>query len=520
MEMKRTLNEGGQCTSFDDMGGREKNNGPHRESANEGTNDDNHSVHTESSYRITDQQVVNFFLIYEESIVRLNNFYHDRLDWARSDRADLEGVVGRCIISGDKKSKVHDGGDVTVGAHHASDSRVEVGQSFSATKLLVNRIDNFSRDIGLVLEFLALNVTAFSKIIKKFDKRTGSSLRDEKMRDLRTRYPYLYSGGELKECKNLCAEWNRQLQVILQQDPLVVGYLRGILAPTSSADGRISSHVEVRTKGATATADENPQDNCETKVDGTKTDANDTYSHGGVENENPSTERCHKAPQRKRMTEESRVLQKMIACVKEELCLQKTNSTFFDGALDNNPPPSFASSEVEIAGELGEGEFCKIFEVRRFRVPESCHVCFLHRGYKDPTPDQKIPSSVVIDTIAAQNHEGLMHLSSGKELPSAPAIQANASYLYSETSPKPVSAFSFTYDANISDYDDFEDDHEDDGYDQPARGFMKDHCLRNGEARYAIKRIRSSLVGEEEITLAAIDLAREAEFLEVLKVRR
>lgn len=37
--------------------------------------------------------------------------------------------------------------------------------------------------------------------------------------------------------------------------------------------------------------------------------------------------------------------------------------------------------------------------------------------------------------------------------------------------------------------------------------------MNTGEARYAIKRIRSSLVGEEEITDAAIDLAREAEFL-------
>lgn len=46
---------------------------------------------------------------------------------------------------------------------------------------------------------------------------------------------------------------------------------------------------------------------------------------------------------------------------------------------------------------------------------------------------------------------------------------------------------------------------------------MKDHCLRNGEARYAIKRIRTSLVGEEEITDAALDLAREAEFLAFLK---
>jgi serine/threonine protein kinase len=41
---------------------------------------------------------------------------------------------------------------------------------------------------------------------------------------------------------------------------------------------------------------------------------------------------------------------------------------------------------------------------------------------------------------------------------------------------------------------------------------MKDHCLRSGEARYAVKRIRSDLKGEDAID-ASIDLAREAQFL-------
>ena len=210
----------------------------------------------------------------------------------------------------------------------------------------------------------------------------------------------------------------------------------------------------------------------------------------------------------------------MITYVREELCLQKANSEFFDGALDNNPPPSFMSSEVELAGELGEGEFCKIYEVHRFHVPESCHVCFFHRGYKDPSPVREIPSTVMIGNINTSEHDKeLGPLSANVEGQSAPPTKADAACRSPETSPKPVSNFSFTYDANISDYDDLEDDHEDDGFDHPTRGFMKDHCLRNGEARYAIKRIRSCLVGEEEIILAAIDLAREAEFLAVLKVR-
>ena len=46
---------------------------------------------------------------------------------------------------------------------------------------------------------------------------------------------------------------------------------------------------------------------------------------------------------------------------------------------------------------------------------------------------------------------------------------------------------------------------------------MRDHCLRNGEARYAIKRIRSSLVGQDAITDAVVDLAPEQCFLVALR---
>ena len=210
----------------------------------------------------------------------------------------------------------------------------------------------------------------------------------------------------------------------------------------------------------------------------------------------------------------------MITCVRKELRLQKADSSFFDGSLDNNPPPSFNSYEIELAGELGAGEFCEIYEVHRFLVPESCHAFFLHRGYKDPSPVRDIPSTVMIGNINTSQHcEESRPLSPNNEGRSAPPTKADAACRSPETSPKPVSNFSSTYDANISDYYDHEDGHEDDGFDHPTRGFMKDHCLCNGEARYAIKRIRSCLVEQEEITLAAIDLAREAEFLAVLKVR-
>jgi len=191
---------------------------------------------------------------------------------------------------------------------------------------------------------------------------------------------------------------------------------------------------------------------------------------------------------------------------------------------------------VELAGELGQGEFCKIYEVSRFNVPESCHICFLHRGYNDPDPSlksilkasnkkthRKVPSTVIanIPDNSCDNEES-KPTSPRNDHPSVQATQAippskSAETTTSKRISKLFSSFSFKYDANISDYDELESDHEDDDNEHTTRGFMKDHCLRNGESRYAIKRIRSSLVGQDEITDAAIDLAREAEFLAALK---
>ena len=92
------------------------------------------------------------------------------MQWVRGERIDLEQAVGRCI-AGNKKSKAYNDTDTNEGVQ--SSDKVEVGQSFSSTKLLVDRIDNLSKDIGLVLEFLALNVTAFSKIVKSLIREPG-----------------------------------------------------------------------------------------------------------------------------------------------------------------------------------------------------------------------------------------------------------------------------------------------------------------------------------------------------------
>lgn len=59
----------------------------------------------------------------------------------------------------------------------------------------------FERELDLLLEFLSLNSTAFSKILKKFDKRTGSSLREEKLAELKETHSFL-DGSTLKELRD------------------------------------------------------------------------------------------------------------------------------------------------------------------------------------------------------------------------------------------------------------------------------------------------------------------------------
>ncbi|KAL9188964.1 hypothetical protein ACHAXT_011454 [Thalassiosira profunda] len=478
--------------------------------------DDAHSVHTESSYCISDVQKANFFRIYEDSIRRLAIFYDERAQWAREEREKLGKVVERVMAGDDNYGNVNEGG------HEGED------HSF-----LMHQINNFSRDLGLVLEFLDLNATAFSKIMKKFDKRTGSDLREAKIKELKAEHPYLYGGGDLKQYKKLCAEWIKQLEKIMpkgnEADKPAKPVLQRKLTLThrnSLSLGQLEGEEfcklvqEEEDLAARAGESENPQE-----FDDVPTEPKAIF---GKNQETSALVRIKVPEDSKRLahrsivkTKDTLVLEKMIDRVSEELCLQKADSPFFDEEMDRRkPPPSFLTSEVDLGTVLGEGEFCKIYEISRFvNVRESCHICFLHRGFNAPAlakdapgngKHSRIPSSVNIGTIVLEPSDTEEKQNQGTQeiAPTSPVTGPS----------KLVSAFSFDRDANISDYDELESDHEEDeGHEHVTRGFMKDHCLRNGEARYAIKRIRSALVGEDEITDAAIDLAREAEFLAALR---
>jgi len=76
--------------------------------------------------------------------------------------------------------------------------RVGKSQHFHNYIYAKKSLATFVRELDLLVEFLELNQTAFSKILKKFDKRSGSSIRMEKLADLKRTHGFL-DGSKLKE---------------------------------------------------------------------------------------------------------------------------------------------------------------------------------------------------------------------------------------------------------------------------------------------------------------------------------
>lgn len=78
-------------------------------------------------------------------------------------------------------------------------------------------LDTFSRELDLLVQFLDLNHTAFSKILKKYDKRSGSSIREEKLEELSATHSFL-NGKKLQELRS---EVSRLLKVVQAHKPFL-----------------------------------------------------------------------------------------------------------------------------------------------------------------------------------------------------------------------------------------------------------------------------------------------------------
>jgi len=129
----------------------------------------------------------NFWTIFELSKTSLIQFYGEKEASMMATVSDINSMVEKLRLSQFSNVKLS-----------SAPSRSEVENSIFALE----------RDIDRLLEFLVLNRTAFRKILKKYDKRTGSRIQHEK----------------LQETLNLCIFLD--CKIILQMKQKTVLFLR------------------------------------------------------------------------------------------------------------------------------------------------------------------------------------------------------------------------------------------------------------------------------------------------------
>jgi len=203
-----------------------------------------------------------FFRILDESEYKLAKFYQDKEKWAISYMKTLEERVealreatsspstpvdsrteamsesvgslsssddevstdGQIISSADdlEKAFVHLSKRNSFGTKQAwlkdEYRRMGASKEFKAFIYAKKSLATFYRELGFLLEFLDLNKTAFSKILKKYDKRLGTSIREEKMAEIMESNDYL-DGEVFSDLKEETAKLIDEVNALKPQLP-------------------------------------------------------------------------------------------------------------------------------------------------------------------------------------------------------------------------------------------------------------------------------------------------------------
>ena len=83
--------------------------------------------------------------------------------------------------------------------------RMGVSKHFQDYIYAKKSLDTFLREIDLLLEFVEINKTAFEKILKKFDKRVGTCVREDRLGQILERNTFL-NGEDLRCMKEKVQE--------------------------------------------------------------------------------------------------------------------------------------------------------------------------------------------------------------------------------------------------------------------------------------------------------------------------
>lgn len=182
-----------------------------------------------------------FDAIIDNSETKIDKFYHDKLGWATSYIKTLDkrvedlresasqpgspgspssmssngsvfsddfdgltsssptGIADNLQIHLDKLS-MNDNGDSDGAYLKEAYRRMGASKHFQDFIYAKKSLVTFNRELDLLLEFLEINTTAFSKILKKFDKQIGSSVREERLEKILDRNAFL-KGEDLRKMK-------------------------------------------------------------------------------------------------------------------------------------------------------------------------------------------------------------------------------------------------------------------------------------------------------------------------------
>lgn len=155
-----------------------------------------------------------FFSVLDEAQDTLSKFYHDKESWAVQYMKTLEDRVAElravpiesptCLSessSSDTSLTSSDDDDdsdydeplklVTPSSLKEEYRRMGASKHFKAFIYAKKSLATFGRELDLLLEFLSLNQTAFGKILKKFDKRRETDVRESKMEEILERCSFL-----------------------------------------------------------------------------------------------------------------------------------------------------------------------------------------------------------------------------------------------------------------------------------------------------------------------------------------
>jgi hypothetical protein len=166
--------------------------------------------------------------------------------------------------------------------------------------------------------------------------------------------------------------------------------------------------------------------------------------------------------------------------------LERLVSNHFFRSEPTRDLPAFAASEVGVGPRLGVGGFGVVCEVQRIRLDEGRG----REGTGAATSSTGIDADAKTDADADADVDALA-FDTERDL-QCPEDSKTGTFMV----------------------DQHQHDHHYNMTPSAARAFMTEHSLRNGDARYAIKRLKSGLSDKEKVC-GAKDLAIEAKFLAV-----